>query len=56
MVKNPPVMQERQLRPWVGKTEGEMAACSTQLFLPGKLHGQGAHGHSPWDHKRVEHN
>ena len=43
--------------PWVGKIHGRRKWQPTQIFLPGKSHGQRSLvGYSSWGHKRVGHN
>ena len=56
MVKNPPVMQQTQVNPWVGKISWKKKWQPTPGFLPGKSHGwRSLAGYSPWGHKRVGH-
>ena len=55
VVKNPPAVQERQIRPlgredpWVGKILRRRKWQATLVFLPGKPHRQRSlMGYSPW--------
>jgi len=48
LVKNPPVMQETQVDPWVEKIPRRRTCQPTPVFLPGESHGQRSlGGYSP---------
>ena len=54
-VKNPPAMQETQVRPWIGKIPWRRERQPTPVFLPGKSHGQRClAGYSPWSSKESD--
>ena len=54
-VKNPPAMQETQVRSLGGEDPLEEAWQPTTVFLPGKSHDQGSLvGYSPSGHKESE--
>ena len=49
MEKNPPIMWETWVYPWVGKIQGKRAWQPTPVFLPGEFHGQTSLAdYSPW--------
>ena len=51
MIKNPPAMQETQVRS-LGREDLLEKGISTLVFLPGELHGErNLAGYSPWGHK-----
>ena len=55
MVKNPPAMQETQVRSLGGEDPLEKEMATTTVFLPGKLHGQRSlAGYSPWGCKESD--
>ena len=48
-------MQETRFDPWVGKIHWRRKWQPTQVFLPGKSHGQRSlAGYSPWGHKESD--
>ena len=55
MVKNPPAMQETQLRDWVGKISWRRDRLPTPVYLPGESHEQRSLvGYSPQGHKESD--
>ena len=60
MVKNPPASagdtRDAGSVPELGRFPLSGKRKPTQVFLPGKFHGQRSLvGYSPWNHKRVRH-
>ena len=54
-VKNPPTMQEMQVRPQGGKIPWRRKWQCTLVFLPGESHGQRSlAGYSPWGHRELD--
>ena len=52
MVKNPPAMQETEVRSLSQKDPLEKEMATTPVFLPGEFYGQRSlAGHSPWGSK-----
>ena len=56
MIKNPPVKQETEFNPWVGKIPWRREWKPTTVFLPGKSRGQWSlAGYTPWGRKTYGH-
>ena len=52
MVKNPPVIWETLVHPWLRKIPWRREQLPTPVFWPGEFHGQRSLvGYSPWVHK-----
>ena len=55
MVKNPPEIQEIQVRSLGREDTLEKGWQPTPVFLPGEFHGQRSlTGYSPWGHKQSD--
>ena len=54
-MKNPPAMQENQVRSLVGEDPLEKEMATHSSLLPGKSHGQRSLvGYSPWGRKESD--
>ena len=55
MVKNPPAMQETQVRSLGQEVPWRREWQPTPVFLPGEVHGQRSlAGYNPWDRKDLD--